>query len=113
MASEDLEKSLRKEIDNYVNARLNGLQEEIKRLQSQVSEAFALLSERATSSTQSDVSIRTSLLEHMRAAHESGVEDAAAESSRTQASSDIAILKLKKSVLERLCFLYHFLSLST
>ena len=72
MASEELENSLRKEIDSYVNARLNGLQEEIKRLQSQLNEAFSRLSQRAVSSTQSDVTVGASILEHMRAAHERG-----------------------------------------
>ena len=100
MASEELENSLRKEIDSYVNARLNGLQEEIKRLQSQLNEAFSRLSQRAVSSTQSDVTVGASILEHMRAAHERGIEDAAAESPRTQASSDIAILKAAAEELD-------------
>jgi hypothetical protein len=100
VASEELENSLRKEIDSYVNARLNGLQEEIKRLQNQLNEAFSRLSERATSSTQSDVTVGASILEHMRAAHERGVEDAAAESPRIHASSDIAILKVAAEELD-------------
>lgn len=100
MASEELENSLRKEIDNYVNARLNGLQEEIRRLQAQVSEAFARLSERATSTTQTDARVGASILEHMRAAHERGIEDAAAESPRTHASTDIAILKAAAEELD-------------
>ena len=93
MASDELEKSLRKEIDGYVNERLNGLQEEIKRLHNQLNEAFARLSEHATSSTQTDVTVGVSILEHMRASHELGIDNAAAESPRMQASSDIAILK--------------------
>lgn len=93
MASEELENSLRKEIDSYLNARLDGLQEEIKRLQNQLNEAFSRLSERATSNTNSDVTVGASILEHMRAAHEREIEAAQAESPRTHASSDIAILK--------------------
>ncbi|MBV9211009.1 MAG: GAF domain-containing protein [Acidobacteria bacterium] len=93
MASEELEKSLRADIDNYINSRLSGLQEEIKRLQSQLNESFTRLSERATSSTQTDTSVGVSILEHIRAAHERGIEDASAESAHTQVSSDVAILK--------------------
>jgi hypothetical protein len=94
VASQELEQSLRAEIDSYINSRLSGLQEEIKNLQGQINEAFTRLSERATSKTQSDTSVGVSILEHIRAAHERGVEDAAAESSSTQASSDVAILKV-------------------
>lgn len=94
MASQELEQSLRAEIDTYINSRLSGLQEEIKNLQGQINDAFTRLSERATSKTQSDTSVGVSILEHIRAAHERGIEDAAAESSSTQASSDVAILKV-------------------
>lgn len=93
MASEELEKSLRADIDTYVNSRLSGLQEEIRSLQSQLNESFTRLSEHATSNTRTDNSMGVSILEHIRAAHERGVEDAAAESTQTQASSDVAILK--------------------
>ena len=93
MASEELEKSLRADIDGYINSRLSGLQEEIKGLQRQLNEALANLLEHATSNTQADTSVGVSIVEHIRAAHERGVEDAAAESPRTQSGSDIAILK--------------------
>jgi hypothetical protein len=93
VASEELEKSLRADIDNYVNSRLSGLQEEIKRLQEQLNESFARLAERATSRTQTDNSVGVSIIEHIRAAHERGIEDAAAESTQTQSASDVAILK--------------------
>jgi outer membrane biosynthesis protein TonB len=93
VVSEELEKSLRDAVDGYINSRLNGLQEEIARLQSQVNEAFTRLLERSSSETQSDTSIAVSISESIRAAHERGIEDAAAESARTKASSDMAILK--------------------
>ncbi|MBV9959111.1 MAG: hypothetical protein JO360_11855 [Acidobacteria bacterium] len=93
MASEELEKSLRADIDNYINSRLSGLQEDIKRLQSQLNESFTRLSERATSSTQTDTPVGVSILEHIRAAHERGIEDASAESPHMQSASDVAILK--------------------
>ncbi len=93
MASEELEKSLRADIDVYVNSRLSGLQEEIKGLQRQLNDALGNLLERATSNTQSDTSVGVSILEHIRAAHERGLEDAAAQSTHMQSGSDIAILK--------------------
>ena len=93
VVSEELEKSLRDEVDSYIASRLNGLQDEISRLQSQVNEAFTRLLERSASETQSDTSIAVSISESIRAAHERGIEMAAAESSRTKASSDMAILK--------------------
>ncbi|HEX8653264.1 MAG TPA: hypothetical protein VF708_20790 [Pyrinomonadaceae bacterium] len=93
VVSEELEKSLRAEVDGYINSRLSGLQEEITRLQSQVNEAFTRLLERSQSETQTDASIAVSISESIRAAHESGIEMAAAESARTKASSEIAILK--------------------
>ncbi|MBC7909622.1 MAG: GAF domain-containing protein, partial [Pyrinomonadaceae bacterium] len=93
MASEELEKSLRADIDKYINSRLSNLHEEIKRVQSQMNDALSKLLERATSNTQSDTPVGVSILEHIRAAHERGIEDASAESTHTQVSSDIAILK--------------------
>ncbi len=93
MASEELEKSLRADIDGYVNSRLSELQEEIKQLQTQLHDSLEHLLERATSNTQANTTVGVSILEHIRAAHERGVEDASAESSHTQSGSDIAILK--------------------
>jgi len=91
--SEDLEKSLHKEIDDFVNTRLNALQEEIKNLQNQLNDAFSHLSERVSSGAQSDATIGMSVVEHIRAAHERGIEEAAAESREAHASSDMALLK--------------------
>lgn len=93
MVSGELEKSLRAELDEYLNSRLSGLQEEITRLQSQVNEAFTRILERSRGEAETDTSVSASISEHIRAAHERGLEDAAAESTRTKASSDMAILK--------------------
>jgi hypothetical protein len=93
VVSEELEKSLRNEVESHINSRLNGLHEEIARLQSQVNEAFTRLLERSASETLSDTSMAVSISEHIRGAHERGIEDAAAESARTKMSSDMAILK--------------------
>lgn len=93
MVSGELERSLRAELEEYLNSRLSGLQEEITRLQSQVNEAFTRILERSRGEAETDTSVTATISEHIRAAHERGIEDAAAESSRTKASSDMAILK--------------------
>jgi hypothetical protein len=93
VVSEELEKSLRAELNGYVNSRLNSIQEEVARLQSQVNEAFTRVLERSSSEGGQDASMAVSIAEHIRAAHDRGIEEAAAESSRTKSSSDMAILK--------------------
>ncbi|HEX8139094.1 MAG TPA: GAF domain-containing protein [Pyrinomonadaceae bacterium] len=93
MVSEELEKSLRAELNDHINTRMSGIQEEVARLQSQVNEAFTRILERSTSQGETDTSLAVSIAEHIRAAHERGIEEAAAESARTKASSDLAILK--------------------
>jgi hypothetical protein len=93
VVSEELEKSLRTELNEHINTRMSVIQEEVARLQSEVNEAFTRILERSTSQGETDTSLAVSIAEHIRAAHERGVEEAAAESSRTKASSDMAILK--------------------
>ncbi len=93
MVSGELEQSLRGAVDEYINTRLSGLQEEITRLQGQVNEAFAQLAARAGGEGDADTSVAASISEHIRAAHARGIEEAVAESARTRASSDMAILK--------------------
>jgi hypothetical protein len=93
VVSGELEKSLRAELEEYLNSRLSGLQEEITQLQSQVNEAFTRILERSRGAAETDTSVTATISEHIRAAHERGLVDAAAESSRTKASSDMAILK--------------------
>ncbi|MDQ3649285.1 MAG: hypothetical protein M3458_03190 [Acidobacteriota bacterium] len=93
MGSEDLDQSLRASVDEYLNGRLGGLQEEIARLQSQLNEALTRLSERLGSETQSDASVVVAISEHLRAARNEGIETAAHEHQRARASSDVAILK--------------------
>ena len=99
MVSGELENSLRAEVDKYIDSRLSGLQEEIARLQAQVNEAFTRLTDVASSNSSSGgeqvdaTGIEGAISRHIHAAHERGIEDAAAESPRTKASSDMAILK--------------------
>jgi hypothetical protein len=87
-----LEDSLRHEIESYVDGRLSSIKVEIAELQSQLNESFTRLLERQAD-VQMDGSLAASILEHLRAAHEKGVDLAAAESSRAKASSDMAIVK--------------------
>ncbi|MDQ3686219.1 MAG: hypothetical protein M3430_11565 [Acidobacteriota bacterium] len=93
MASDDLEKSLRGEVDDYINARLQSLQEEIERAHAQVNEAFTRLGERLSSDGQDGGSIAVAVSEHLRQARRLGTDEAAAESSRTKSASDVAIIK--------------------
>jgi hypothetical protein len=88
-----LENSLRAQVDEYINSRLGGMHDEIARLQSQVNESFTRLLERSHDETQTNTEVVATISEVIRAAHERGIEDAAAESSRTKASSEMAILK--------------------
>lgn len=91
--SEGLEQSLRAEVENYIRARVQGQQEEIARLQSQVNEAFTRLSERLSDASLSDAPIAVSISEHLRAATGKGTEVAAESSARARATSDVALLK--------------------
>lgn len=93
MSSDDLDKSLREEVEAYISRRLGSMQEEIFRLQSELNESFTRLVERSTGESMSDTSVASTIAEHLRAAHERGIEQAAAESSKAKASSDLAIIK--------------------
>ena len=93
MSSDDLDTSLREEVEAYISRRLGAMQEEVFRLQSELNESFTRLVERSTSDTMSDTSVAVTIAEHLRAAHERGIEQAAAESSKAKASSDLAIIK--------------------
>ena len=92
MVSEQLEESLRREIESYVEKRLSGIKQDIAQLQTQVSETCQRLLE-SEGEGQWDGSLAAAVTEHLHAAHERGVELAASESSRTQAASDMAIVK--------------------
>ena len=93
MISEELEKSLRAEVDSYINARLRGFQDELSQLQSQFNEALTRLQERSSNAAQADNSVAFSISEYMRAAHERGISEAASATTRIKSSSDMAILK--------------------
>jgi hypothetical protein len=93
VSSDDLDKSLREEVEAYISRRLGSMQEEIFRLQSELNESFTRLVERSMGESMADTSVASTIAEHLRAAHERGVEQAAAESSKAKASSDLAIIK--------------------
>ncbi len=92
MVSGQLEDSLRHEIESYIEGRLSGVKQEIAALQSQLNEALSQLLDRQ-SAVQLDGGVAASIMEHLRAAHEEGIDLAASESSRAKASSDMAIVK--------------------
>jgi hypothetical protein len=87
-----LEDSLRHEIETYFDGRLSVIKQEVEALQSLLNESLAGLLNRQ-SDLQMEGSLATAISEHLRAAHERGVELAASESSRAKASSDMAIVK--------------------
>lgn len=92
MVNGHLEDSLRREIESYLESRLNSAKQEIATLQSLVNESLSAFLERQ-SDVQLDGSLVASITEHLHAAHERGIEHAASESSRAKASSDMAIVK--------------------
>jgi hypothetical protein len=95
VSSEELEKSLRSEIESYLSGRLDDVRAEVARLHNYVGEAFTSLLERASQAeaAPSESSIAATIAEHLRAAHERGLEQAAAESAKAQAANDVALLK--------------------
>ncbi len=99
MVSGQLEDSLRHELESYIEGRLGGIKQEIAALQSQLNEALTRLLDRQ-SEVQLDGSVAASIVEHLRAAHEAGIELAATESSRAKASSDMAIVKAAISEID-------------
>ncbi len=99
MVSAQLEDSLRRDIESYIEGRLGGIKQEIAALQSQLNESLSQLMDRQ-GEVQLDGSVGSSIVEHLRAAHEEGIELAASESSRAKASSDLAIIKAAISEID-------------
>jgi hypothetical protein len=92
VVNEQLEDSLRHEIESYLESRLSAVKQEITTLQSLLNESLSTFLDRQTD-VQMEGSLVASITEHLHAAHERGVELAASESSRAKASSDMAIVK--------------------
>jgi hypothetical protein len=87
-----LEDSLRREIESYLEGRLSAVKQEITALQTLLNESLSNFLDRQAD-VQMEGSLLASISEHLRAAHERGIELAASESSRAKASSDMAIVK--------------------
>jgi outer membrane biosynthesis protein TonB len=90
---------LRHEIESYIEGRISGIRQEITALQSQLNESLSRLLDRQ-SDVQLDGGVSTSIAEHLRSAHEEGVDLAASESARAKASSDMAIIKAAISEID-------------
>jgi hypothetical protein len=88
-----LEDSLRREIESYLESRLDAVRQEITTLQSLLNESLSTFLDRQAANVQMEGSLVAAITEHLHAAHERGVELAASESSRAKASSDMAIVK--------------------
>ena len=100
MVSGQLEDSLRHELESYIEGRIGGIKQEIAALQSQLNESFSRMLDRQKE-VQLDGSVSASVLEHLRAAREEGIDLAASESSRAKASSDMAIVKAAISEVDQ------------
>jgi len=92
VVSGQLEDSLRHELESYIEGRISGIRQEIAALQSQLNESLSRMLDRQRE-VQLDGSVSASVLEHLRAAREEGLDLAASDSSRAKASSDMAIVK--------------------
>jgi hypothetical protein len=100
VVSAQLEDSLRRDIESYIEGRLGGIKQEIAALQSQLNESLSQLLDRQAE-VQLDGGVGATIVEHLRAAHEEGIDLAASESSRAKASSDVAIIKAAISEIDQ------------
>src|SRR4030095_16688509 len=99
VVSGQLEDSLRHEIESYIEGRLGGIKQEVAALQSQLNESLNRLLDRQAE-VQLDGAVADSIAGHLRAAHDEGIDLAASESSRSKASSDMAIVKAAISEID-------------
>jgi hypothetical protein len=94
VASEELENSLRDEIDSFIKARVNDVHEQISRLQDEMNEAFMRLrDQRPDDGSVIDPSFAETISDRLRSAHEAGMQQAASESRTQNEASSIAVLK--------------------
>lgn len=100
-SSGDLEKSLRADIESYVSNRMSGFKEEVERLRAQLDETLARLRDSVDEPiSEGEAPLLVAVSEHLRNARNLGIETAAAESARTRASSDMALVKAAVDELE-------------
>jgi hypothetical protein len=94
-ASEDLERSLRREVDEHVSARLREHREEIQRAQTQITETLSALAERLAGGVGEGgaESLDVAISAHLRNARNVGADEATRSSAGAGASGDVALLK--------------------
>jgi hypothetical protein len=104
VASEELEKSLRAEVEKHVSDRMSELQHELAVLQERVSEELSRLhtslfeqigslKDRFSDAGSTSEGIAMAITDHLRSARKQGMEEAATESPAMQTGSSLAILK--------------------
>ncbi|HYX43016.1 MAG TPA: hypothetical protein VE821_15025 [Pyrinomonadaceae bacterium] len=98
--SEELEQSLRAEVESYISERLRNQQAEILRVQSEINQALARLAEQLTGEPSADAPISVAVAEHLRRAHSEGTEAASQQSAPARATSDMALLKAAVDEIE-------------
>jgi hypothetical protein len=98
--SEELEQSLRAEVERYVSARLSNQQAEILRVQSEINQALTRLAEQLTGEPSADAPISVAVAEHLRRAHTQGTEEANEQSARARTTSDMALMKAAVDEIE-------------
>jgi hypothetical protein len=91
--SEDLERSLRREVENHINARLREHQEEILRAQAELSGALSRLAERLSGEGVDAESLVAAISVHLRDARGRGAQEASQSSPTTSATGDVALVK--------------------
>jgi hypothetical protein len=93
--SEDLERSLRREVDEHVGARLRGQQEEVLRVQGRINEMLSALAERLAGDGGAGgaESLTAAISAHLRNARNVGADEASRSSAGAGSSGDVALLK--------------------
>jgi hypothetical protein len=93
-ASEDLERSLRRKVEEHVNALLSAHKEEVRRAQSELNDALGRISElRFDAEGEGADALSAAISEHLRDARGRGAEEASQSSAAARASGDVALLK--------------------
>jgi hypothetical protein len=93
VASEELEQSLREQIDSFIRARLSEVQEQVSRIQNEVNDAVGRINDLQRKSESVDQSLSDAISEHLQSARESGMAEATEQSKQSRVASDIAVLK--------------------
>jgi hypothetical protein len=93
-ASEDLERSLRRKVEEHVNALLSAHQEEVRRAQTALDDALGRITDlRFDSQGEGTDALSSVISEHLRDARGRGAEEATQSSVAARASGDVALLK--------------------